>query len=157
MYYTSQLIDGWISSEYNTYQYLKIDLEGLWEINIIAIKDSNWWNSNTFRYIMTTLSLKKQQNNASVFHLNTFGCLIFLVIRIGPFLRCHSRQVTKPLSYMNRYVGSKWYYTIIKVLIRKSLFSDMSKKKSSVQVGVHPARLPPMQNKRIGVTGLAIA
>jgi hypothetical protein len=35
MYYTSQLIDGWLSRESNTYQYLKIDLEGLWEINSI--------------------------------------------------------------------------------------------------------------------------
>jgi hypothetical protein len=37
------------------------DLEGLWEINSIDIKDMDdtWWNSHTFRYIMTTLSLKK--------------------------------------------------------------------------------------------------
>jgi hypothetical protein len=64
MYYTSQLIGGWISREINTYQYLKIDLEGLWEINSIAIKDmsSGGWNSYTFRYIMTTfLSLKNNK------------------------------------------------------------------------------------------------
>ena len=102
MYYTSQLTDGWISRESNTYQYLKIDLEGLWEINSIAIKDMNnkRWNSNTFRYIMTTfLSLKNNKIMHPFFICrNTFGCLIFLVIRIGPFLRCHSRYVTKPLS-----------------------------------------------------------
>ena len=65
MYYTSQLIDGWLSRESNTYQYLKIDLEGLWEINSIDIKDVKYagWNSNTFRYIMTTFMSLSLKNN----------------------------------------------------------------------------------------------
>ena len=65
MYYTSQLIDGWISRDRNTYQYLKIDLEGLWEINSIDITDVNyaWWKSYTFRYIMTTFMSISLKNN----------------------------------------------------------------------------------------------
>ena len=65
MYYTSQLIDGWISRESNTYQYLKIDLEGLWEINSIDIKVVNYasWKSYTFRYIMTTFMSLSLKNN----------------------------------------------------------------------------------------------
>ena len=65
MYYTSQLIDGWISWDRNTYQYLKIDLEGLWEINSIDIKSVNYasWNSYTIRYIMTTFMSLSLKNN----------------------------------------------------------------------------------------------
>ena len=65
MYYTSQLIDGWISRDGNTYQYLKIDLEGLWEINSIDIKVVNYasWKSYAFRYIMTTFMSLSLKNN----------------------------------------------------------------------------------------------
>ena len=109
--------------ESNTYQYLKIDLEGLWEINSIDIKDMNnkWWNSNTFRYIMTTLSLKKQQNNASVLHLNAFSCLIFLLIQFES-VHFYVIIVGRPQNHfptMNGNVRSKWYYTILKLLSRQ--------------------------------------
>lgn len=44
---------GWAASVYDSFQYLKIDLEGLWEITSITNKDISrwsWYHTQSFRY-----------------------------------------------------------------------------------------------------------